>query len=837
MKVIKRNGKPVGYRATNILKAIRNAVKRTDEVDKLEELKDRIIESINDKLLRCGDEVNVEYIQDVVEKTLLDSGLINTAKEYIVYRAERNKNRQYFDLIKEKLTDPLVIDTVEKIRKRFNVSAEPWYNRLLSYYKEGANELDLLIKSAIDSTTSDKPEWDNIAGYLYYCKVIKITKENKVKEAVDKKYSQFVKFMMDKLLYNHKFSEYTDEELDSIYSYSVKNSLRSNFTYSSIDILYKRYLIKDNNNNVLESPRDMFLRIALHIALAEKKENRIQVAKNIYDEISTFRVTVATPTLSNAGKPKSQLSSCFIDTVEDSLEGIFNSLSEFAKVSKWGGGMGIYLGKVRALGSPIRGHKGASGGVIRWTKLFNDTAVSVDQLGNRAGACSITLDVWHKDIPEFLQVRTNNGDDRMKAHDIFPAVSIPDLFWRLIETDINSVWNLFCPYEVNLHMGFSLEDYWGDEWEHKYYLCVNNHKLPRREITVKDLLRLIIKSAVETGTPFIFNRDTVNRANPNKHLGMIYSSNLCVEIAQNMSPSTWLGQASDKNHVMTRVSAGDYVTCNLASVVVSRFAGWRTSGKIKAQLKNTITNVIRLLDNVIDTNDLPTPFAEISNRKYRAIGLGTSGYHHLLALEGIKWESDEHIEYANALYEFINQCAIEASSNLAKEKGSCLVFEGSDWDTGQYFIDRNYTSKEWTRIKGLVKEQGMRNGYLIAIAPTGSTSVIAGTTPGIDPIQSKFYLEEKKGIITPRVAPDLNGNTFWVYKESHTIDHTYTIRAAGARQRHIDQSQSLNLFITQQYTFRDIMNLYLLAWKEGVKTIYYIRSKSLEVEECVSCAS
>ncbi len=227
--------------------------------------------------------------------------------------------------------------------------------------------------------------------------------------------------------------------------------------------------------------------------------------------------------------------SCFIDTVPDSLDGIYRSIDNFAKVSKFGGGMGMYFGKVRASGSAIRGFEGAAGGVIRWIRLANDTAVAVDQLGMRQGAVAVYLDVWHRDLPEFLGLRTNNGDDRMKAHDVFPAVCYPDYFWKEARDNIEGDWHLMCPHEILTVKGYALEDYFGEEWEKRYQDCVRDSRIQKRVIPIKDIIRLIIKSAVETGTPFTFNRDTVNRANPNSHKGIIYCSNLCTEIAQNMS--------------------------------------------------------------------------------------------------------------------------------------------------------------------------------------------------------------------------------------------------------------------------------------------------------------
>ncbi len=580
----------------------------------------------------------------------------------------------------------------------------------------------------------------------------------------------------------------------------------------------------------------MFLGIALHLAMPEKKDCRLMWVGRIYDLLSRLEVTMATPTLSNARKPNHQLSSCFIDTVPDSLDGIYRSLDNFSQVSKFGGGMGMYFGKVRATGGSIRGFKGVAGGVVRWMRLVNDTAVAVDQLGMRQGAVAVYLDVWHKDLPEFLQLRTNNGDDRMKAHDIFPAVCYPDLFWRMAAEDLNQNWYLFCPNEIMRLKGYCLEDCYGEEWERKYLDCVRDRRLSRRVISVKDIVRLVLRSAVETGTPFTFNRDTVNRANPNGHKGMIYCSNLCTEIAQNMAPIESVSKTVETKDgdtvVVTTTRPGEFVVCNLASLSLGRLPL-----EDEEQMKEKVATVVRALDNVITLNFYPVPYARITNQRYRSIGLGVSGYHHALAKRHIKWESEEHLAFVDKVFETINRAAILASSELANEKGSYPFFDGSDWQTGAYFDKRGYTGAAWQAVRDVVARQGMRNAYLLAVAPTSSTSIIAGTTAGLDPIMKRFFLEEKKGSMLPRVAPELSDATYWMYKGAYLIDQKWSVRASGVRQRHIDQAQSMNLYITNDFTMRQVLDLYLLAWRCGVKTIYYVRSKSLEVEECESCSS
>lgn len=696
-----------------------------------------------------------------------------------------------------------------------------------------------LMQASLELTSDREPNWQFISSHIYmdllYKKVMKIRNlENK--EQLYKNYYSYIKELTDRNLYGSYILEnYSEEDIAELEKV-IKPERDYLFNYSGINLVAGRYLVQDYDRNVIELPQQMFMGIAMHLAIPEKKQERVHYAKRFYDVLSSLKATMATPTMSNARKPFYQLSSCFIDTVDDSLKGIYKSLDNFAKVSKYGGGMGIYMGKVRALGSSIRGFKGASGGVIPWVKLFNDTAVAVDQLGVRNGSVAIWLDAWHRDIPEFLQIRTNNGDDRKKAHDVFPGICYPDLFWRLAENDIDAEWYMMCPHEIKTVKGYSLEDFYGREWEEKYYECVNDDRIEKRVLSVKDVVRLIIKSAVETGAPFAFFRDTVNKMNPNKHKGMIYSSNLCTEIMQNMSAMHIEEDKiiNDENgcHVVENIVPGDFVVCNLSSLVLGNI-----NINDDKELEYVVETQIRAMDNVIDLNYYSVSFAEITNKKYRAIGLGTSGYHHMLANNKINWMQEKHLEFADKVYEKINYYAVKASMNIAKEKGKYDVFKGSDWDNGRYFEIRNYNDEKWNSLKKDVNKFGMRNGYLMAVAPNGSTATIAGTSEGVDPIMAKFYLEEKKGSIIPKTAPNLSRHNYWYYNSAYNIDQMVSVKANGVRQRHIDQGQSFNLYITNDYTMRQIMNLYIEACKKGVKSIYYVRSKSLEVSECESCSS
>ncbi|MBU5593173.1 ribonucleoside-diphosphate reductase subunit alpha [Clostridium sp. MSJ-4] len=707
--------------------------------------------------------------------------------------------------------------------------------------REGMSEKELLksiIQCALELTNALEPKWEFAATKLYMHSMYREVAENRGINNETIGYGNLytlIKDLTEKGLYGKYILEnYSKEEIDELEKHIVPERDYL-FTYSGINLVYKRYLIQSGDRKVLELPQEMFMGISLHLAMREDKSNRLYWVKRFYDVLSSLKATMATPTMSNARKPYNQLSSCFIDTVGDSLQGIYKSLDNFAKVSKFGGGMGIYMGKVRALGSDIRNYKGASGGVIPWIKLFNDTAIAVDQLGMRTGSVSIWLDVWHRDFPEFLQLKTNNGDDRKKAHDVFPGICYPDLFWELAENDINATWYMMCPHEIKKVKGYELCDFYGKEWEERYLDCVKDPNIEKREMIVKDIIKLIIKSASETGTPFTFNRDTANRLNPNKHKGMIYSSNLCTEIMQNMSPLEFMQEEiKDENGdtiVMEKTKPGDFVVCNLSSIVLGRVDVTDTK-----ELEHIVETQIRAMDNVIDLNYYSVPYAKITNKIYRSIGLGTSGYHHMLVNNNIDFESDEHIDFVDKVYENINYFAIKASMNIAKEKGGYSYFKGSDWETGEYFDLRGYKSDRWIKLKEDVNKNSIRNAYILAVAPNGSTATIAGTTEGIDPIMDRFYFEEKRGIITPKVAPDINEENFHLYKSAYEIDQHWCIKANAARQKHIDQSQSFNLYITTKYTMRQILNLYIDAWRQGVKSIYYVRSKSLVVEHCESCS-
>ena len=853
-------------------------------VDELEALLASIEQAMDRDAVDC-----VEGVQDLVERALMERGHFEVAKSYILYRHERAEKRAVRVELARAVAglgggiaceeglvaagvpsaaddaaavvpkDHLAEDldrTLARIQRDFDDPAydlamlSARFRTLTGAGQDADARLGALIRAAVELTSQEAPRWEMIAARLLDLSFMRHLVATR-RELGIASFGELVRYLTERGLYgDYILASYSVSELEEAAAFMVSERDEL-FAYSGLDLLINRYVIRAHDHTPLESPQEMFLGIALHLAMNEEPTQRLGWVKRFYDMLSKLEVTMATPTLSNARKPDHQLSSCFIDTVPDSLVGIYRSIDNFAQVSKYGGGMGMYLGKVRATGGSIRGFEGVAGGVIRWIRVINDTAVAVDQLGMRQGAVAVYLDAWHRDLPEFLNLRTNNGDDRMKAHDVFPAVCYPDLFWRMAEESLDQDWHLMCPHDILQVKGYALEDFYGDEWERRYRDCVADPRISKRRILIKDLVRLILKSAVETGTPFAFMRDTVNRANPNGHEGVIYCSNLCTEIAQNTSAIEEVTREvvteDGDTVVVTTTRPGDFVVCNLASLSLGRLPV-----EDDETMGHVIETAVRALDNVIDLNFYALPYARITNHRYRSIGLGVSGYHHMLARRGISWESEDHLAFADEVFERINYHAIRASERLAEERGAYGLFEGSDWQTGAYFAKRGYCSlsgevaevregamgsERWGELAEAVARNGVRNAYLLAIAPTSSTSILSGTTPGIDPIMRKFFLEEKKGSMLPRVAPELSPRTYWYYKPAHYIEQTWSVRAAGVRQRHIDQAQSMNLYITNDYTLRQVLRLYLEAWHRGVKTIYYVRSKSLEVEECESCSA
>ncbi|KUP08166.1 ribonucleotide-diphosphate reductase subunit alpha [Bacillus coahuilensis m2-6] len=700
-------------------------------------------------------------------------------------------------------------------------------------YNEWKNEI---VLEALNNLNASYPDWTYVASRLHlHSLYLEAMRNRNISQPYENFYGLIKELSHIGIYDSSLLSCYSLDEIKDLEA--ELNPSRDNlFTYIGLRTLSDRYLATDHQKNTVELPQERWMIISMWLMKDEIKDIRLHLVKEAYWALSHLYMTVATPTLSNAGKSYGQLSSCFIDTVDDSLQGIYDSNTDIANLSKNGGGIGVYLGKIRSLGSSIKGFKGASSGVIPWMKQLNNTAVSVDQLGQRNGAIAVYLDVWHKDVLRFLDSKLNNGDERARTHDLFTGLTLPDLFMEKVEA--REDWHLFDPHEVREIMGYSLEDYYDEtdgngSFRDRYIECVETPELSHVVIPAIEIMKRILKSQLETGTPFMFYRDEVNRKNSNPHLGMIYCSNLCTEITQNQSATIQETKEVIDGKILTIKSPGDFVVCNLSSINLGKAGN-------DPILRRLIPIQVRMLDNVIDINTLPVLQAELTNKKYRGIGLGTFGWHHLLAKEGIKWESDEAVSRAEELYEKISFLTIQESMKLAIEKGAAPAFQGSDWQTGEYFNKRDLQQNSninWNKLKQLVMENGIRNTYVMAVAPNSSTSIIAGSTPSIDPIFSKFYSEEKKDYKIPVTAPELSEKTTWYYKSAYLIDQHWSIRQNAARQRYIDQSISFNFYVQNSIKAKDLLDLHMSAWKSKLKTTYYVRSTSSVIEDCDSCES
>ena len=719
---------------------------------------------------------------------------------------------------------------------------------LVFTHKIKDEETNIVTKESLKNTG-----WSNFARNVFKYELYKRASKNRSYDSKNK-YGDFyglIVTLTEKGLYTPDIlKEYTREELIEI-GKAIEPSRDDLFDFAGISSLANRYLVRDFDKSVYELPQERFMVAALHLMM-EEKENRVEKVIELYWAVSNLYLTLATPTLTNAGKVSGGLSSCFVLTSNDSLRSIYDDNTDVATFSKHGAGIGIYLGKLRSSGSSIQNYKGASSGIIGWIKQLDNTAVSVDQLGQRKGAIAGYLDIWHKDIENFIDLRLNTGDKDFRAYNIFTGLCIPDEFMRQVKK--RGDWYLFDPHEVQQVMGFHLEDFYDKKkledkekpnptdhaFTYRYYQCVDNDNLSMKRVEAIHIMKKIMKAQLETGIPYMFYRDTVNRDNPNSHEGIIYSSNLCSEITQNQSPSDLETEEIDweTGKVIITKNIGDLVTCNLSSLVLNNI--------MRDNVLERVINIqIRALDNVISLSKVPVPQAQYTNYKYRAIGSGEQGIAALLANNKIMWDSDKAVEYIKELEEKITMYTIKASALLGKEKGSYTVYEGSDWNTGEWFEKRNLNSEEWLEVKQLAMSH-MRNGYLRAVAPTASTSIIAGSTPGIDPIFDVIYLERKKDYQVPIVVPNLSAQTWFFYKPTMKMEyegepnlaHLWAIKHNEARQKFIDQAISHNFYIPQDIKAKNFLRLHLENWERNVKTSYYTRGwNQRTADSCLACSS
>lgn len=756
----------------------------------------------------------------------------------------------------KKVVDDFAEKIVRKVERRTEIEAK-------NISKIMVEESLVLVKEVKDengrvtSESLKSIEWNKFARSILQNQLYKRASRNRSYDA-DKKYGNFLGHiisMTEKGLYTPDLlTYYSHEEINEI-GKMIDPSKDELFDYIGLYSLSERYLVSDFDKSVLELPQERFLIIAMHLMMLEDKENRLDYIREMYFVLSNLLLTVATPTLINAGRVSGGLSSCHIVTTEDSLRGIYDDNTDIATFSKHGAGIGTYLGKLRATGSDIKGFNGVSSGIIGWLKQLDNTALSVDQLGSRPGAIAAYLDVWHKDIGLFNSLRLQTGDHMKRAYQLFTGVCIPDEFMRQVKK--RGDWYLFDPHEIKKVMGYSLEDYYDEKkledketpnpndhaWTYRYYECIDNDNIKKKRGPAIEIMKQIMKHQFETGIPYMFYRDEVNRKNPNKHEGIIYSSNLCSEIAQNMTPSSVTKEVIDEENgqVIIYKDSGDLVTCNLSSLVINRIM----EDDDDKLLERVIKIQMRALDNVISLNRLEVPQATITNTKYRAVGAGEQGIAALLADKKIMWDSDKATDYINKLEEKIMLYTIKHSALLGKEKGSYPVFEGSEWNTGKWIDNLPTTLDEWSEVKEL-SMQYMRNSYLRAVAPTGGTSVIAGSTPGVDPIFDVIYQEEKGTFMLPVVVPKLSAKTWFFYKPTMKMEyegekqlaHMWAVKHNEVRQIWVDQAISFNSYVPRKMKAVNMLKIHEEVWNRNIKTTYYTRQWDTRKEDaCLACSS
>lgn len=736
---------------------------------------------------------------------------------------------------------------------------------------------DALIKTAVEKIDIDVPNWTFVAARLFlfdlYHRVGIAT--HGVKGEAYCHLKDYIKFGIEAGRLIPSIADGYD--LDELNAY-IDPSRDLLFNYLGIKTLYDRYLIKNRKAEPIELPQQMFMAIAMFLAQNEKDKQL--KAKEFYDVISKFEVMLATPTLSNARTNRHQLSSCYIGSSPDNIEGIFDGYKEMALLSKYGGGIGWDWNQIRSLGGVIDDHKSAAGGTVPFLKITNDLAIAVDQLGTRKGAIAVYLEPWHMDIVDFVDLKKNSGEERRRAHDLFPALWISDLFMERVMED--SYWTLFDPYEVR-----DLSETFGDEFKAKYIAYENDETITKDRMKAKDLWKKILTSYFEVGSPFLCWKDTANRTNPNSHVGHIRSSNLCTEIFQNTNPNHYkiklefedgtvstyeesdlvvvddgVTKKANKVSALDSVNGkrvfivekekidGDTAVCNLASINLSKI-------NTKEDIERVVPTAIRMLDNVIDLNFYPLRKVKATNLKSRSIGLGVMGEAEMLAQHQLAWGSSEHFKKIDQIMEAISYNTIKSSSDLASEKGVYPTFEGSKWSKGimphdlapqavNALVDKDLfdTSYDWDVLREKVKKDGMRNGYLMAIAPTSSISILVGTTQAIEPVYKRKWFEENLSGLIPVVVPRLSPETWAYYTPAFEIDQLQVIKAAAIRQKWIDQGQSTNIFMSlDKASGKYLHEIYTLAWKLGLKSTYYLRSQSPEAKndvedrsmECAGC--
>lgn len=690
-----------------------------------------------------------------------------------------------------------------------------------------------LINQAVSMTSFEESDWTYVAGRL-----LMMETEREVFHKRGFSYGKFyetIKLLIENNIYDKRLLEYSKDEIDELEK-AIDISRDMIYDYAGANMFVNRYLIKFKGN-IYELPQEVFMCIAMLLAINEK--DRVTVAKRFYDALSLKKISLATPILANLRIPKGNLSSCFITAVDDNIESIFYNIDVIAKISKNGGGVGVNVSRIRAKNSMVNGYYNASGGVVPWIKIVNDTAVAVNQQGRRAGAVTVALDSWHLDIETFLELQTENGDQRGKAYDIYPQVILSDLFMKRVEQNLE--WILIDPYEIRKKYRVELCELYGDEFEKIYLEIEKDSSLELKKIIkARELFKNIMKVQIETGMPYIFFKDRANLMNHNKHKGMIGNGNLCMESFSNFAPSINFGEENIDGVGTRKVNLGEVHTCNLVSINLAEV--------LREDLENVVDTAVRILDNTIDLTKTPIKESDKHNLLYRTIGVGSMGLADYVAREYMIY--DEVIDEIDELFEEIALYSIKSSALLAKERGHYPMFKGSLWDKGLFFnkekswyINSSKFADKWKTVFELVEKYGMRNGELTAVAPNTSTSLLMGACASVNPAFSRFFIEKNQKGAVPRVVKYLKDRS-WFYPEFKNVDPKTYVKIMSRIGKWTTQGVSMELIfdLNKNIKAKDIYDTLMTAWKEGCKSIYYIRTIQKntnimnEKEECESCS-
>ncbi len=872
LRVIKRNGSVVDFDRSKIEVAITKAflavhtsaaAASSSVQQKVAQLSQNVYDTFSSRM-PSGGTIHIEEIQDQVELALMRSEELKVARAYVLYRAERTKLRQEESSISQEEPKLSPSERTETIAKEAceglsGTNAETILKEANKNLYEGASENEIkeaLILSS-RSLVEIEPNYtfatsrillDNLrTEALSFLDISQNATQKEMGKLYPKSLEAFIKKAIELELVNPELGKMNLKKLGK----NLKPERDLQFSYLGLQTLYDRYFIHKNEIR-FELPQIFFMRVAMGLAIEEK--DREEKAIEFYDLLSSFDYMSSTPTLFNSGTIHSQLSSCYLTTVPDDLKGIYDALGDNAMLSKWAGGLGNDWTPVRGMGAHIKGTNGKSQGVVPFLKVVNDTAVAVNQGGKRKGAVCSYLETWHLDIEEFVELRKNTGDDRRRTHDMNTANWIPDLFMQRVMN--GEKWTLFTPNETP-----DLHDLTGAAFKKRYEEYEKEAKEGRinvsKEVEAEELWRKIISMLFETGHPWITFKDACNLRSPQQHTGVIHSSNLCTEITLNTSPD-------------------EIAVCNLGSINLPNHLDEKGDLNEK-KLEKTINTAIRMLDNVIDINYYAVPQAENSNLKHRPIGLGIMGFQDALYIKELPYSSEEAISFADESMEMVSYYAIKASSNLAVERESYSSFEGSLWskgilpldsieilkkDRGEEFIEVDTSSRlDWEELRKIVKTQGMRNSNVMAIAPTATIANITGLTQSIEPTYSNLFVKSNLSgeftIINMHLVDALKKVDMWdevmvydlknlngsleeisrvpdqlkkIFATSFEVEPKWLIEAASRRQKWIDQSQSLNLYVSEPNGKKlDVM--YKMAWLRGLKTTYYLRSRSATTSE------